>query len=175
MGVTDQRVTGHFDEPHVTAPAAEPEDSLMIQDKAPDVALRFLSGSIPVRHALETTRAAMREAKIDGATSDTSQIILGEVLNNVVEHAYGFEPGHPIAVSIWLRADGLWCEVIDHGAPMPESMMRPGAGKVHFDPKNRDTLPEGGFGWAMVRELTDQLRYRRADSTNQLTFLIPGP
>ncbi|QXT40174.1 ATP-binding protein [Gymnodinialimonas ceratoperidinii] len=147
----------------------------MSQDKAPDVALRFLSGSIPVRHALEKTRAAVRAAKIDGATCDTSQIILGEVLNNVVEHAYGFEPGHPIAVSIWLREDGLWCEVMDHGARMPDSMMRLGAGKVHFDPTNREALPEGGFGWAMVCELTEKLRYRRVDSTNQLAFLIPYP
>lgn len=140
----------------------------------PDIVHRFTSGTAQVRQALDQTRAQVRAAQVDASLCDTAQIILGEVLNNVVEHAYAFDEGHPIELSIWLRDDGLWCEVCDHGAPMPNGV--PPAGlRADVDPAARDDLPEGGFGWAMVRELTEDIQYHRTDSTNQLLFLIPNP
>ncbi|UWQ95614.1 ATP-binding protein [Rhodobacteraceae bacterium M385] len=144
----------------------------MTHTKAPDVFQRFQSGTVQVRHALDRARDDVRAAQVDSVTCDTSQIILGEVLNNVVEHAYGFEEGHPIEMSIWLRDDGLWCEILDHGGPMPDGIA-PAGRRAQFDPENRQELPEGGFGWAMVRELTQDLNYRRANDTNELVFLIP--
>lgn len=146
----------------------------MIQSDAPDILLQFSSGTLQVREALEKTRDDMRNTKVDAATCDTAQIILGEVLNNVVEHAYSFEEGHPIELAIWLSTEGLLCKIQDDGAPMPNGV--PPAGlSMDVDATQRETLPEGGFGWAMVRELAQDLQYFRIDSTNKLEFLIPIP
>lgn len=146
----------------------------MTQAVPPDIFHAFLSGTVQVREALDLTRRDVRAAQVDAALCDTAQIILGEVLNNVVEHAYRFAEGLPIALSIWTTSDGLRCEVRDEGAPMPNGV--PPAGlRAEVDPASRDDLPEGGFGWAVVRELTEDLQYHRTDRTNKLMFMIPAP
>ena len=33
-------------------------------------------------------------------------------------------------------------------------------------------LPEGGFGWGMIRDLTDDLSYRRDGARNELRFTV---
>lgn len=146
----------------------------MTQTKTADIVHKFSSGTLQVRQALDAARDDVRAVGADPALCDTSQIILGEVLNNVVEHAYRFEEGHPIELSIWLSDGGLRCEVVDHGVPMPNGV--PPAGTLPIiDDTLRDALPEGGFGWAMVRELTENLQYFRADGINRLQFVIPHP
>nr|WP_255599388.1 ATP-binding protein [Hasllibacter sp. MH4015] len=132
-------------------------------------------GSSPdnVRIALNDMKQAMARHGTPAPLADAAQIILGEVLNNVVEHAYGFEDGHPVRLAIDHRPDGLWCVITDQGRVMPNGA--PPAGimpQVAGTP--RDDLPEGGFGWAMVREMTDGIRYTRADGENRLEFLIPA-
>ncbi|MBY4893970.1 ATP-binding protein [Rhodobacteraceae bacterium N5(2021)] len=138
---------------------------------APDFFHRFTSGTTQVRCTLDQARVALQAARIDDATCDTSQIILGEVLNNVVEHAYRCEEGHPIELSIWFDDTGLWCNVHDQGAPMPGGVPPEGRGAC-IDASDRDGLPEGGFGWAMVHALTQDLQYLRVDGCNDLAFLI---
>lgn len=146
----------------------------MTQIKSADIFRQFSSGTQQVRQALDDTRDGLRAAGADPASCDASQIILGEVLNNVVEHAYSFEEGRPIELSIWLTEGGLRCEVVDHGVPMPNGV--PPAGTLpEFDGSLLEALPEGGFGWAIVRELTDNLQYFRTDGINKLQFLIPCP
>ena len=34
-------------------------------------------------------------------------------------------------------------------------------------------LAEGGWGWALIRDLTTDIRYTREDGRNRLTFRIP--
>ncbi|WP_166486204.1 ATP-binding protein [Jannaschia sp. CCS1] len=140
--------------------------------RPPEIQHYFTSGIVQVRDVLEMTKDAMHAARLDQATCDTSQIILGEVLNNVVEHAYKFEEGHPIELSIWIGDTGVQCSIRDHGGPMPNGV--PPAGILaEIDTRSRDDLPEGGFGWAMVNELTEDLRYFRIDGQNELVFRIP--
>ena len=144
------------------------------QSDTADIFVRFTSGTVQVREALDKTRDDMRDADVDPATCDTAQIILGEVLNNVVEHAYLLEEGLPIELLIRVTSDGLLCMIKDQGAPMPNGV--PPAGVVmDVDAVSREDLPEGGFGWAMVRELTQDLQYYRTESVNELVFLIPVP
>ena len=33
-------------------------------------------------------------------------------------------------------------------------------------------LPEGGFGWALIRDMTRDLTYRRQGRMNRLSFVI---
>ena len=41
---------------------------------------------------------------------------------------------------------------------------------------SRADLPEGGFGWRMIRDLTEELLYRRQDGRNilELVMLLEG-
>ncbi len=141
---------------------------------APDVLHQLTSSTTQVRQALEEVQAHLCKGQVDETLGDTAQIILAEVLNNIVEHAYNFTDGNPITLSITLRSNGLWCETFDEGLPMANGVP-PNGVMPKIDPKSLSDLPEGGFGWAMVRELTQDIRYSRSGSVNHLTFLIPSP
>lgn len=136
--------------------------------------VRLTSSTTQVRQALETTQARLADAGTDPALGDTTQIILAEVLNNIVEHAYKFEDGHPITLRIVLQSNGLFCETFDEGVPMPNGVP-PNGLMPEFSLDAPSDLPEGGFGWAMVRELTQGIRYQRDGAVNHLSFLIPKP
>ncbi len=138
----------------------------------PDIHHDVPAGIGQVRRLLDVVRAEMHDHGVASALSDTTQIILAEVLNNVVEHAYGFVPGHPMVLSLRFGLDGIACEIRDEGKPMPWGGLPAGIMPM-VDREKPEELPEGGFGWALVRDLTCDLRYSREQGCNRLTFVVP--
>ena len=97
--------------------------------------------------------------------------MLAETLNNVVEHAHAERTDGRIDIESTLCATGLAFCVRDDGAPMPDGQLPTGA--LAELSGGLDALPEGGFGWFMIRSLTQDLHYARSDGWNQLNFRIP--
>lgn len=116
-------------------------------------ALRHLLGGPPLCTLTEDARG-------------TTEIVLAEALNNVVEHAYARSRG-PIEVEVQLTADALDCHIFDRGLPLPGNRL-PGREPRH----SAETLPEGGFGWQLIRALATELDYRRVDGVNHLSFRL---
>ncbi len=109
----------------------------------------------------------------------TVEVVLAEVLNNVAEHAYAGGSGK-ITVFLRLVGAGLSCQVTDEGAPMPRGRLPEGNHPVQranpgdsFATVPLADLPEGGFGWHMIRRLTEGLLYSRVGGQNRLCFVIP--
>lgn len=102
---------------------------------------------------------------------DTCETVLAEVLNNIVEHAHAGAAEGDIVVAMARDRGGLCVDVTDDGAPMPGGRL-PEARPARLD-VNRDDLPEGGFGWSLIRDLTVGLEYRRANGINRLRFRVP--
>ncbi|MGS4945446.1 ATP-binding protein [Meridianimarinicoccus sp. RP-17] len=110
----------------------------------------------------------------DGVGRDdrgTCETVLAEVLNNIVEHAYGGKDDRNIGVVLSRDRRGLVVEVTDAGAPMPGGCL-PDPKAAPLDVA-RDDLPEGGFGWSVIRDLTAGLEYRRVNGINRLRFRVP--
>ena len=130
---------------------------------------RFTSGDIATRETL----LEVTEALIDSGLSDddvaNAKLILAEALNNIVEHAYAGTQG-PVDLMIEVRRDGLDCALRDQGREAPIGYP-PDPPLPEIDPPFE--LPEGGFGWHIIRCLTTKLRYRRAGEWNQLSFHVP--
>ena len=123
-----------------------------------------------VRDALARTRAALARADPAPECVDDVELVLAEVLNNIVTHAYARHPG-PIEVDLDLDPEGLACEVRDHGRAMPDEA--PPAGMpVRLD-VDMAALPEGGFGWFLIRRHAHSLRYVREGGVNRLSLLLP--
>lgn len=133
--------------------------------------LEFAADPMSVRASLARLVASAPLASLCQKDRGTVELVLAEVLNNISEHAYA---GHPGTVEVHLQreAAGLACQITDRGAAMPGAQPPPGrlvdpAAFAHAD------LPEGGFGWSMIRSLTTGLIYRREGGCNHLGFLIP--
>lgn len=132
---------------------------------------------LPVSATPHGVRAALlRIRKLlcgDGVNRDdrgTCETVLAEVMNNIVEHAYAGRDDGKIDVVLVHDGFGLLVEVTDKGAPMPDGRL-PDARQAPLDVARCD-LPEGGFGWSVIRELTIGLEYHRADGMNRLRFRV---
>lgn len=137
------------------------------------------TGPGQVELALQSTPLAVRRA-LSGLFQDdrldclqehqrgTAELLLAEVLNNVVEHAYANGAGD-IEVSVGLRGRSLMFRVLDHGAELPGHVL-PSGTLAELDPHS--DLPEGGFGWHMIRALAKDVEYRRQNGCNQLSFRL---
>lgn len=101
----------------------------------------------------------------------TCATVLAEVLNNIVEHACAGAANGDIALTLTRDRNGLAVEVTDNGAPMPGGRLpKPCPARLDV---GLDDLPEGGFGWSVIRDLTVGLDYRRANGINRLRFRVP--
>jgi serine/threonine-protein kinase RsbW len=98
----------------------------------------------------------------------TAEIVLAEVLNNIVEHGYAAATGQ-IEVELALSDTGLQIRTSDLGCALPAAVL---AGTPSL-PTVTDDLPEGGFGWYMIRSLVEELAYRREGDRNHLSFCVP--
>ena len=143
-------------------------------ERTPAGELRVICGSTPleVRAALATTLQALRDFHLDDDQANTMELVLAEVMNNVVEHAYGDGTSGVIEIRLTPRDTGLAGVVIDEGVRMPDGGLPEGDLPDGAD----DGAAEGGFGWFLIRALARDLGYRREGRRNALRFFVPlGP
>ncbi|SLN68465.1 serine-protein kinase RsbW [Pseudoruegeria aquimaris] len=133
------------------------------------ISLRIPGDAHSVRQALDRIDTALRAAAQDPAICDKAQIVLGEVMNNVVEHAYASRNG-TIEVDIAPGGTSISFLVTDEGDPMPEGALP--SGRAVEDGTALDALPEGGFGWLLIHQLAQGIEYRRVGSRNELRFRL---
>jgi anti-sigma regulatory factor (Ser/Thr protein kinase) len=105
-----------------------------------------------------------------GMVEDAS-IALAEALNNIEEHAYSGRPEQPVLVEIDARGDCDSNAASKTAATRCRAACFLGGVCRPADPKAHDDLPEGGFGWALLRRLTRDLAYQRHRDRNRLTFI----
>lgn len=123
---------------------------------------------LSVRDILARARVWLRTKGLADETCGTVELALAEALNNIVEHAYAAETPGGIRLVVRLSPARLVCVLSDQGAALPD--LKPPGGALPDPSVGRDDLPEGGFGWFLIRDLTDRLAYRRRAGWNHLTL-----
>jgi serine/threonine-protein kinase RsbW len=142
--------------------------------KIPVQSLHIVLAANPdaVRDGLARMMALQPLAGLSGDDRGAAELVLAEILNNVAEHAYSDATG-TVAVTLLPVPVGLDCLVVDQGVAMPDSQLP--AGKLTTGPDTGvDDLPEGGFGWHLIRVLTRNLSYVREGDCNRLSFVLPN-
>ena len=141
-----------------------------IPDSLPTIGACLDSSLYQVRAAVMDLRRLIAAQGAPAESCDVMELVLAEVLNNVVEHAYRGEPTGWIEVEVDITGAWIACSVRDGGHPMPGGVL------PHADGPDMDTpvesLPESGFGWPLIRTLAAHLAYERRDSVNDLFFAI---
>jgi len=133
--------------------------------------LNFLASAEEVRHAMTLLHALVTDWGLADADADTAEIVLGEVLNNVVEHGYGACNSGEISLDLHCNTNTLECRISDVGARMSEAVLT--RVKKPTDICPRKNLPEGGFGWMLIHRLARDICYCRIAGRNHLTFSVP--
>lgn len=105
------------------------------------------------------------------SAGQTATLVLAEILNNVVEHAYRDRTDGRIHLDLCLAEDMLNVEVRDTGHPILGDL--PGGSAAVTLDQPIDDLPEGGFGWGLIHLLTRSLSYHSTGETNRLRCEIP--
>ena len=123
------------------------------------------SDPVAIREGLQSLFALDLLKSLTEKSRDSAQIVVAEVLNNVVEHAYSKYPG---TIEIWVtrREDFLFVRMADDGLPMPGGDLPRGR------MMNTHDLPEGGFGWFLIRSLSHELTYHNDGKYNILSLCI---
>jgi serine/threonine-protein kinase RsbW len=95
----------------------------------------------------------------------TLHVVLDEVLNNILNHAYADLESHQIEIRLTSGNAAVTLEFLDDGVP--------------FDPTQHESAPPprqdadvraGGLGLLFVRRLMDEVTFQRVDDRNHLTL-----
>ena len=111
-----------------------------------------------VRDLLERLEKGTALSGLSAAERDCTLLVLAEALNNVVEHGYAGSPGW---IGLSRARDGAWW-IMDGAQPFPCVPSSP----------MPDGSAEGGFGWPLIRALTDDIRLYRKRGLNVLTLRV---
>ncbi len=124
-----------------------------------------------VRRWIQTTVDQLFASGVSADDASSVEIVLAEVLNNIVEHAYPADEPGKIGLAVRRRNSALMFEITDKGRPMPKGRAPIGNHPMsEFCPD--DAMPEGGYGWYLIREIVRDLVYDRRDDQNILLFRI---
>lgn len=95
-------------------------------------------------------------------------LVIEEVGVNVVSYAYADDgEAHSFEISIVSEPDAVTIEVVDAGRPFDPLKEAPPPDLE----SDVDERPIGGLGVHFVREMMDEVRYRREDGKNCLTMV----
>lgn len=131
-------------------------------------ACSFQATELDARDGIGSVVSRLRELGVGEDRAGEVQIALAEAVNNVVEHAYAGRAPGDVRIRCNLENDQLWISIWDAGVPLPDNSLP--AGKPADVSGPIEDLPEGGFGWFLIRELTSDIQYQRADGSNELSL-----
>lgn len=150
----------------VTSPKVPPAEILPFT-----LDVHLASSKTAVREALARVRCALGPLALGAEELQTVELVLAEALNNIVEHAYAPQsPRDTITIRGKHQADGLHFRIKDRGKGMPNG--EPPLGLLRPFAAEMDEMPEGGFGWFLIRDLAKDVRYRRIGTENQLDLRL---
>lgn len=133
--------------------------------------IRFNSSKAAVRQALAEVRQELAPLGLDIEELQIVELVLAEALNNIVEHAYAQPvPDDMITICGDHRANGLHFRIVDRGGAMPDG--KPPLGNTQPISAEIEDLPEGGFGWFLIRDLAKDVCYRRIGTENRLDLRL---
>lgn len=137
----------------------------------------FTATNLDARCGVSSVVEELRSLGVPGARVDEVQIALTEAVNNVVEHAYADVVPGDVRIRGELYPERLWISIQDAGAPFQSGVLPEGKpADVNVPAKD---LPEGGFGWFLIRELASQVQYERSGGNNKLLLCfeiqVTGP
>jgi serine/threonine-protein kinase RsbW len=147
-----------------------------LSDQGYEIRLRCRTNPPEIRATLLAWRYRLALLELCEDLLGRSEIVLAEILNNIAEHGHfdGHGAGDWIELYCHRSPEGIHMIVKDYGRALPQHLLSgekyaacPLAGIA------LDDLPEGGFGWFMIRALSRDLHSQRTERGNLLSLTVP--
>jgi len=132
--------------------------------------LNLTATELQVRDALQSVKQYTTAWDLSEDACSSVEIVLAEALNNVVEHAYAGIPDGIITIDCDFDGEEMSIVISDQGHPVPEAVFMSQHSRLHA--VDTTELPEGGFGWGLIHELTHKLKVSRIGKTTLLSLTI---
>jgi anti-sigma regulatory factor (Ser/Thr protein kinase) len=116
---------------------------------------------------LEGIEAFLLERGVPPTGLYVANLCVEELLVNIVNHGYGGKPVADVEVDVEVSPQTLLIEISDGAAPF-DPTKDAAAPDLEAD---LDARPIGGLGVHLVKQLTDEMSYRRADGRNQVRLI----
>jgi len=134
------------------------------------IALQVKTHESAVSDSLQNLRAGLADSGLEAETLGRVEIALAEVLNNITEHGHAETGVDTVRLSARISDQDIRVEIRDSGASVPEACLNSAhlpdsSGPLH-------SLPEGGFGWYLIHNMVDDLRYSQEHGENQLELVF---
>lgn len=130
--------------------------------------IKFATNQIEARHSIVAVISHLLELGVFADRCGDIEIALAEVVNNVVEHSCENLPRAKAWLTCWVKDNALFVKVSDPGRAMPVDGLPTGS-RVDLSGPMAE-LPEGGFGWFLIRQIATTVTYDRQDGRNCLTL-----
>jgi serine/threonine-protein kinase RsbW len=130
------------------------------------LAYHFDATLLDIRKTMIAITAELQALQTSAALVDDANIVLCEVLTNIARHGYVARTGW-IDCGLVVTSRGIECHICDGGVAYDPTQMGVTPQPPHFH-------AEGGYGWALIRALSEDLRYARQSDQNHLRFVIPA-
>lgn len=136
---------------------------------------RFAPGPDAIRLALADWRQKMADAGIAPVLVARAELVLAEVFNNIDKHGCAGLIGGWIVLNTRLSADGLHLTVLDNGVAPPAHLLDPVlAAPVPLQGLPLAAIPEGGYGWFLIRQLARDITMDHSLGCNRLRLRVPS-
>ena len=111
----------------------------------------------------------MVESGVRSETIINVQIVLAEALNNIMEHGFKGKNAGSVEIHINLAGNSIQVCLTDDGMAFipPEAVKSPLG-----DKDDLANLPEGGFGWFLIRQITTSYDLHRVAGRNHLRLVF---
>ena len=127
--------------------------------------IEFGSKQENVTEAVIDMVAWLKAQGISDEATANAEIVLAEALNNVVEHSFEYNEDGNIQLEVATEANEFSMIIKDNGNVFPGI---PQKKEMKGEAVELDDLPEGGFGWFLIHELTNEIFYTRLGDLNAL-------
>ena len=131
--------------------------------------LRYTSSNLGTRQAMKALLHGLNPWQLSATDQGKIQVALVEVLNNIVKHAYSNQGSGIIEITCQPFPGHLGFEVTDTGIPLPAHCLT----NDHLPAVDiQASLPEDGFGWFLIRQLSYDISHERRKGKNHLNLKI---
>jgi len=124
--------------------------------KAAQQNFRFDSRLCNVTDVAKAARRLCEENAVCDAHAAAVELALVEAVNNAIEHGYQGEPGHELAVEVFLNDSAVHVTVSEQGIGMAR------------EPSGELPPPDqvNGRGWFLIRRCMDEVSYKSERGIN---------